>query len=113
MESTNMIPTLLMLLLINLNPHFHYSFINTVKSNLRLYTHREIRNAGKTRMLYRYYPFISPQRFISLLDINYFLNSGYTKRAGNTRGTDVVYLQDKTTKKHHVCVPGISSNPVP
>lgn len=51
-----------------------YSFLNTVENNLKLYTRREQLMANKARILYRNSPFPGPQRFINLLDRQYFRN---------------------------------------
>ena len=51
-----------------------YSFMNIVENNISMYTCRGIRNVDKARVLCRENICTSPQRFLNLLDINYFRN---------------------------------------
>ena len=94
-----------------------YNFFNTVASKLKLYTCWEIKNADKTKQLYRDTPFPSPQRLIDLLDLDYFQNfpitSSDARRATYIYGVDMAYLQDKIMRDHPSRVAGIPNMHIP
>ena len=78
---------------------------------------RATRNANKAKELYRQTPPPSPQRFIELLNSNYFgnclLTPVDTKRAKRIYDTNLVYLQGKRTQMKSEHVQGIPNNPPP
>ena len=94
-----------------------YTFFNTVANNLKLYARREQSMANKARILYRNSPFPGPQRFINLLDRQYFRNCPITstdaKRAIHIWGKDLAYLQGKTTRSRPAHVIGLPPVPIP
>ena len=79
-----------------------YTFLNTVEDNLKLYTRREQSMATKARILYRNSPFPGPQRFVNLLDKQYFrdcpITSTDAKRAIHIWWKNLACLQGKTTR---------------
>ena len=79
-----------------------YSFINKIEHNLTLYTRREKITANKARRLYRKSLPPSPQRFITILDSQYYCSYLVTpvdvKRAIHIWGKYIAYIQVKTKR---------------
>jgi len=83
-------------------PSCHYSCLQTVESNLSLFTPREIKRANMARDLYRKIGRPSLADFVRYLDNNLIHNCSITsadaKRAHHIFGPDAAYLQGKTKR---------------
>lgn len=74
-----------------------YTFFNTVENDLKLYTRRGQSMTNKARILYRNSPFPGPQRYINLLDEQYFCNFPITSTAAKC--TDYILGKDLAHQK--------------
>jgi len=78
----------------------------------------KLKGAEKARAtIYKETTFPSPQRFINLLNSNYFRNypitSADARRATDIYGSVVAYLKGKTTRNHPVRVDGVPNALMP
>ena len=95
----------------------HYSYLNLVDDNKKIYSRRELEGANTARALFRHTSVPTYSKFIKLIEQDYFRNSPVTtddvKRAIYIYGKDTAFLQGKSTRNKASSIHPISIIPLP